>query len=93
MKKVRAFEIRNMHTGIHELWILKNNVRVKTVINLINWFHNVEPEFYSMACNMVSNKLNELIKDSIEVNFRDKENNTYYNKYIVVNECMDVYGV
>lgn len=84
--KQRAFEIINMHTGIHELWILKKGVRVKEIQNLIDILDSSENEDYEAVSDYVSCILEKKVEDSLEVNFRDKDNDGNYNGYNVVNK-------
>ena len=92
--KQRVFEVRNMHTGIHELWLLKKGTRVKTIQNNLNLLDNyVNDEQYELLTNVVYRIIENYVTDSIEVNFRDKDNNGNYAGYEVVNKnnTVDVY--
>lgn len=92
--KQRVFEVRNMHTGIHELWVLEKGTRVKTIQNTLKLLDNyVNEEQYELLTNVVYRILENFITDSFEVNFRDKDNNGNYEGYEVVNKFSvpDVY--
>jgi hypothetical protein len=92
--KQRVFEVRNMHTAIHELWVLKKGTRVKTIQNTLKLLDNyVNEEQYERLTNVVYRILENYITNSFEVNFRDKDNNGNYEGYEVVNKnhVVDVY--
>lgn len=86
-KRQRAFEVRNMHTGIHELWVVKSGVRAKEIQDIIDMVDGIEnDEDYEIMSIHVSNLLDKKIENSFEVNFRDKDANGNYDGYIVINK-------
>ena len=94
--KQRAFEIRDMHTGIHNLWILKKGVRVKEIQRLIDSMNNMESktdEEYLVKLNSITHTLYNLVENSFEIDYREKDDKGNYNSFEIVNKLNvpDVY--
>lgn len=89
------FKVRNMRTGIHELWVVKSGVKAKEIQDIIDMLDGIkDDEEYEIISIHVSNLLDKIVENSFEVNFRDKDDKGNYEGYIVINKdnIPDVYG-
>lgn len=76
----RAIEIRNMNTGVHELYLLKPKVNAKRVLS---WFRNLggSVSIIEFTWSQISKHTSEVV----EVNYRNYSVNKSGNKYFLVN--------
>lgn len=91
---IRCIEVRNMHSGIHELYILDVGTVAKEIIELIKISQKTEE-------NYIENEMiSAATENVVEVNYRDIETNKKGNRFywvkglrvFVMNDsCIDVW--
>lgn len=79
---IRAIQIRNMNSGIHELFQLKPKTNAKLGIAYFNALNTSEDHYES---SFIWGKISEFTEPPVEINFRNYETNERGNKYFLVN--------
>lgn len=75
-----AIETRNMHTGIHELWVYDDKKDTNDLISLFSILKDGVEDYYDaqIIYNDISEYLSSDWDSPMEVNFRDKNRDDYY---------------